>query len=246
MAGKIGRYIPDHIYRALLARSGNRCAFTGCTKPLVNAKNVYEAQLCHIESVSHKKQRYNPKLTKEEVNGYNNLMFMCLKHHNETNDEIIFPTDVMRKMKYDHESKYVESPFHFDLSHLFIIQKESEDYWLEVEKANNDEHIFPELRMEINTNSEYEELNIDITKTVNSIEELIDMIDEKDKNNNWEVFNLGFPNHINKIKILLDQMRIKYFEAHIKSNPSDMESKSKLDTLRKEFLETARNIGHID
>lgn len=246
MAGKIGRNIPDHIYRALLARSGNNCAFPGCPRPIVNTKNIYEAQLCHIESVSHKKQRYNPKLKEAEVNGYNNLMFMCLKHHVETNDENLYTTEIMRKMKYEHEAKYVENPFHLDMSHVFAIKKECEEYWNKIEIANNNEHDLPDLRVMINSKAEYPELNEDIMQTLNLLESLIEIIDEKDKDKYWEIFNIGFPNHFNKIRIVLEHMMIKHLETYLIANPQDMETKGKLNDMRKNLLELSKTSIHID
>ncbi len=246
MAGKIGRTIPDHIYRALLARSGNKCAYPGCSRPIVNKKNIYEAQLCHIESVSHKKQRYNPKLTEDELNGYDNLMFMCLKHHVETNDEKVYTADILRKMKYEHESKYIENPFNMDMSHIFTLKKEAEEYWQKVENANNNEHEFPDLKVSINTQADYNELSNEINETLDSIDNLISAIDKQDQDKYWEIFNLGFPNHLNKIRIVIEHMTIKYLEAYVASNPQDMETKSKLDRLRKDFLETSKTSAHAD
>lgn len=246
MGGKIGRNIPDHIYRALLARSGNKCAYPGCERPIVNIKNIYEAQLCHIESVLHKKQRFNDKLSEEELNGYNNLMFMCLKHHVETNDEDVYTTEIMRKMKYEHESKYVENPFHIDMSHIFALKKEAEDYWRNVENANNNEHPLPELKVSIDTKADYNELNDEILIAIDAIELLMGYIDKEDKDKYWEIYNLAFPNHLNKIRIVIEHMMIKYLEIYIASNPHDMESKDKLDKLRKHFLETSKTSVHID
>lgn len=246
MAGKIGRTIPAHIYRALLARSGNKCAYPGCPRPIVNTKNIYEAQLCHIESVSHTKQRYNPDLTEEQVKDYNNLMFMCLKHHVETNDEIVYTAAILRKMKYDHESKYIETPFHIDMSHIYTLKKEAEEYWQKVENANNNEHEFPDLKVSINTRAEYDELSNEVNETLDAIDTLIAVIDNEDKDKYWEVFNLGFPNHLNKIRIVIEHMTIKYLEAHIASNPQDMATKAKLDGLRKDFLETSKTSAHAD
>jgi hypothetical protein len=246
MAGKIKRTIPDHIYRALLARSGNKCAYTGCSRPIVNTKNIYEAQLCHIESVSHKKQRHNPMLTEEQINDYNNLMFMCLKHHVETNDEVVYTADILRKMKYDHESKYVENPFNIDMSHIYLLKKEAEDYWQKVENANNNEHKFPNLKVTINTRAEYDELSNEVNETIDAIDNLISVIDKEDQDKYWEIFNLGFPNHLNKIRIVIEHMTIKYLEAYVSNNPQDMAIKQKLDSLRKDFLETSKISTHAD
>lgn len=246
MAGKKGRTIPDQVYRALLARSGNKCAYPGCTHPIVNQKNEYVVQLCHIESVSHKKQRYNPNLTQAELNGYNNLLFMCLKHHIETNDEQVYTVDIMREIKYNHESNYVISPFTINMEHVYAIKKENEKFWEKVEYANNNEHEFPELKVNINTRANFDELGMDANNAINSIETLLQALDENDKDKYWEIFNLGFPNNLNKVRIAIDHMTIKYLEIYISQNPHDLKVKEKLDSLRKDFLQTSKTSTHVD
>jgi hypothetical protein len=246
MAGKIGRNIPAHIYRALLTRSGNKCAYPGCPNPIVNSKNIYEANLCHIESVSHKEQRYNPHLTKEQLNSYDNLMFMCTKHHVETNDENIFTVDILKEMKYKHESHFIENPFQIDMSHVYLLKKEIEEFWNKVEYVNENEHVFPDLKVSINTKADFLDLCDEIEKTINSIESLIEIIDKNDQNKYWEIFNLGFPNHLNIIRIALEQITIKYLETYLVSNPHNMQLKAKLENLRKVFLEISKTSTHAD
>ena len=232
MAGSKGRNIPTHIYRSLLARSGNKCAFPGCPRPIVNTKHVYEAQLCHIESVSDEKQRHNPNLNEAELNGYNNLMFLCLKHHIETNDEVAYTVQAMRDMKYEHESKYVENPYHIDVSHVYPLKKEAEAYWdkVAVLKISN-----PSL-MTLNTRAEYSELSANTLETLELIETIIGSFDNEVKQKYWDALNVELPNRLNKIKILTEHMLIKYLETFIESNPQDMNAKGKLDSLRNQFL----------
>ena len=246
MAGKIGRNIPAHIYRALLTRSGNKCAYPGCPNPIVNSKNIYEANLCHIESVSHKEQRYNPKLPKEQVNGYDNLMFMCRKHHVETDDENVYTVDILKDMKYKHESLYIENPYQIDMSHVYLLKKETEEFWSKVENANENEHELPDLKVEINSKADYLDLSNEIDETIKSIEFLIEVIDNQDKNKYWEIFNLGFPNHLNKIRIVLEHMSIKYLETYLTSNPHDMRLKAMLENMRKDFLVISKTSTHSD
>jgi len=73
--------------RALLAKSGNQCAFPDCNHPLINEKNKLIAQLCHIEAANKGGERYNPNQDDEQRRGYENLLFLCYRHHIETNDE---------------------------------------------------------------------------------------------------------------------------------------------------------------
>lgn len=75
------RKISTNVYRSLLSRSGNQCAFPGCPKSIFNENHKLIAQLCHIEPVGDKEVRYNPNLTDELVNDYDNLLFLCYQHH---------------------------------------------------------------------------------------------------------------------------------------------------------------------
>ena len=171
-------------------------------------------------------------------------MFMCLKHHVETNDEVVYTADILRKMKYEHESKYIENPFNIDISHIFALKKEAEEYWRKVENANNNEHKFPDLKVSINTRADYDELSNEVSETLDAIDNLISVIDKEDQDKYWEIFNLGFPNHLNKIRIVIEHMTIKYLEAYVANNPQDMATKAKLDSLRKDFLETSKTSSH--
>lgn len=64
--------IKPNIIKALLANSGNRCAFPGCNQPIVNEEYKIIAQLCHIEAASQNGPRYNKNQSDEERNGYDN------------------------------------------------------------------------------------------------------------------------------------------------------------------------------
>jgi hypothetical protein len=239
------RAINSQVYKTLLARSGNKCAFPGCPNPIFNQQYVYIAQLCHIEGVAG--QRYNPSLSVEEVNSYSNLMFLCYKHHKETDDESLFPVEVLKKMKIDHEAKYILSPFAVDMSHLFSLRKETEEYWKKVEIANTAHHVIPNLKIEIKTNADYTELNKELMDILTSLESLISIFDENAKRKYWEIFNLGFPNHLTKIKVLLEHMNIKFHESHLANNPNDNSIRDELEQLRKKFIDTtAKHTAYAD
>lgn len=60
--------------RALLARSGNRCAFPGCDHPIVDEDNDYVAQLCHIEAAAPGGERFNSRSTDEQRRSPSNLL----------------------------------------------------------------------------------------------------------------------------------------------------------------------------
>jgi hypothetical protein len=237
--------INSQIYKTLLARSGNKCAFPGCNEPLFNQKFEFIAQLCHIEGV--KGERYNPNLTDEEINSYGNILFLCYKHHKETNNEHIFTVDVLKKIKIEHEAKYILSPMIVDMSHIYSLRKETEEYWRRVEVVNTKEHLVPDLKIDINTQATYDDLYSELNSAIDSLENLISAFDETDKDKYWETINLGFPNHITISRVLIEQMRIKFYESYLANNPHDNMIKEKLEQLRKVFIEqSAKTTGHFD
>jgi hypothetical protein len=239
------RTINSQVYKTLLARSGNKCAFTGCTKPLFNQKFEFIAQLCHIEGVAG--ERHNPNLSDEEINSYGNIMFMCYEHHQETNNEKTFTVDVLKKMKIEHEAKYILSPMVVDMSYIYSLRKETEEYWRKVEIVNTTEHVIPNLKIDINTQATYDELNNELNSALDSLDSLFSCFDKSDKDKYWEIFNLGFPNHMTISRVLIEQMRIKFYESHLANNPHDNTIKGQLEQLRKEFIEnTAKSAGHVD
>ena len=78
------------VLRALFARSENRCAFPGCTALLVNEKNQFIAQVCHIEAAEGGGERFNARESDEQRRSYENLMLLCYAHHVETNDVSLY------------------------------------------------------------------------------------------------------------------------------------------------------------
>lgn len=240
------RSVNSQVYKALLSRSGNKCAFPGCTHPIFNNKFEFVAQLCHIEAVSPDGQRFNKDLTTEQVNSYGNLLFMCYKHHVETNDVTTFSVNVLKKIKQDHESQYVTSPFNVDMSHIFALKRNVENFWKRVEEINTNEHSIPDLRIKINVELDHNELIKQVSASLDSLETLLGQVGKDDKNKYWEIFNLGVPNHTSAIRVLLEHMNIKYHEEKLNNNPSDMEVREQLDKLRVNFLNLAKNSAHFD
>jgi hypothetical protein len=89
--------------RELYLKSGNRCAFPGCSRLLFNEKGIFVGQVCHIEAAEPGGERFNASQTNEERRQPSNLMLMCYDHHVETNDEAVFTVPRLRQMKVDHE-----------------------------------------------------------------------------------------------------------------------------------------------
>lgn len=89
----------------LFSRSGNLCAFPGCSRSIMNANGVRVGQICHIEGAEPDGERFNENQTNEQRRAYSNLILLCYEHHVETNDIKKFDTPRMQQMKAEHERK---------------------------------------------------------------------------------------------------------------------------------------------
>jgi len=101
--------------KLLLAfRSGDHCAFPECDRSLTvdgNSDNpVITGVAAHIEGEKSDAARYNPAMTDEQRNHYNNLIYMCGDHHTQIDkQENDFPVVRLLKIKSDHEQKVREA-----------------------------------------------------------------------------------------------------------------------------------------
>jgi hypothetical protein len=95
-----------HTVRELYLKSGNRCAFPGCTKFLFNETGTFIGEICHIEAAEPGGERFNPNQTSGERASAANLLLMCHDHHLQTNNVEKFDVARMRRIKEDHERLY--------------------------------------------------------------------------------------------------------------------------------------------
>ena len=78
----MGRLTPKtNTLKALFAKSGNQCAFPGCDHPMINKKNQFIGQVCHIESALPGGERFNKESNDEFRRCYENLILLCYPHH---------------------------------------------------------------------------------------------------------------------------------------------------------------------
>lgn len=104
--------------KVLLAyRSGDRCALTGCGQQLSRASEcgnpINLGVAAHIEGEKggnlrgKRSARYNPDMTDEQRNSYNNLIYLCANCHAKVDSipqgEIDYPTERLHKIKAEHE-----------------------------------------------------------------------------------------------------------------------------------------------
>ena len=171
------------VLRALFARSGNQCAFPGCTQPLINAKNKFIAQVCHIEAASKGGERYNPNGNDEHRRSYENLVIFCYPHHIETNDVDDYPVERLLEIKRQHEQIFLKSDFKLDEAELHNLSYDMQEYWSEIDRLNDIEHIFANsgLAMNVKGVSSFFDVIASAHDAVNGIESLLEDFHESDK-----------------------------------------------------------------
>lgn len=95
----------------LYAKSGNMCAL--CRKQLFSENGTKLGEICHIEAVGEDGLRYNPKLTEEYINSYDNLILLCPTCHTLIDskvNEATYTVATLQNIKKNHET-YVSTFF---------------------------------------------------------------------------------------------------------------------------------------
>lgn len=171
------------VLRALFARSGNQCAFPGCTQPLINEKNRFIAQVCHIEAASEGGERYNPEGNDEHRRSYENLLILCYPHHIETDDVEEYPVERLLQIKRDHEQVFLKSDFKIDESELAKLSYDMEKYWSDIDRLNKLDHIFANsgLAMDVNGENSFFDVIASAYDAVNGLETLLESFHKSDE-----------------------------------------------------------------
>lgn len=112
-------------------------------------------QVCHIEAALPGGERYNPGQTDEERRGYDNLFLLCYPHHIETNDVVVYTTEKLKRIKWEHEARFEKSDFKIDEAALFKIIADMDDYWARIDRLNTLEHSMAELAFKINAKGSF-------------------------------------------------------------------------------------------
>jgi hypothetical protein len=109
--------VPLKDQKILLIRSGNRCAFPGCCKALVEygplQRQVIIGEIAHIVSESPQGPRGTEFPSNGEHNRHANLIFFCPEHHKTIDDQPqVFTAERLRQIKADHEAAIERSIVH--------------------------------------------------------------------------------------------------------------------------------------
>lgn len=94
------------VMEQLFARSGNQCAFPGCTNKFY-LDDVYVGQKCHVEATSEGGPRYNVKRIEDgTVDDESNLILLCPIHHKVVDScPETFTPAALKDMKNKHEAE---------------------------------------------------------------------------------------------------------------------------------------------
>jgi len=263
------------VIRALFAKSGNRCAFPGCTATLINERNQFVAQVCHIEAAEEGGERYNPSQTDEARRGFDNLLLLCYPHHVETDDTANFSVERLRKIKAEHETDFGRNIFKIDESLLYKITAEMEEFWMRAELLNREHVESSDQAIEIDLRASFSELAAKARLHVNDVLSLRDLLISNDNQdavntqtlrqtliergatiddalafnggpNNFEILNLGFTNTATRLNVLLVQMELLHLQEHLKLNSSDQIARRRIEDLKAEFADIAASSGDVD
>jgi len=160
------------VLRALFARSGNRCCFPGCTSTLVNDRNLFVGQVCHIEAAEPGGERFNPDQSDYDRRSYENLLLLCYPHHVETNDITQYTVTRLRQLKAEHERTFGQNPFKIDESLLYKVTQEMDDYWQEVEELHRNHHVFSDLAIPIDAKASFTALAAHANKLLSDLQRI--------------------------------------------------------------------------
>lgn len=96
--------------KELYARSGNQCAFPGCSHELFIDGNINLSQICHIYGLKPGSARYTSEIPEENLNKISNLILLCPYHHKmvDSQPEVYLP-DTLISMKKSHEAEVSRS-----------------------------------------------------------------------------------------------------------------------------------------
>lgn len=173
--------------RALFAKSGNVCAYPGCTHELVNSKNKFVAEVCHIEAAEPGGERYNSAQGDEQRRSFENLLILCHKHHVETDEVEEFPVEKMKELKASHEAVQGKKIFKVDESVIFQLEADMLKYWATVERANKAEHVAPDFAVDIKAYKSPVEIFEVLYRSAEGIEKFTNDLREWDYTLNEEV-----------------------------------------------------------
>jgi hypothetical protein len=234
--------------RALFARSGNECAFPGCSQRLINHRNQFVGQVCHINAAAIDGQRYDPNQTDDQRRSYENLILLCYPHHIETNEVAEYSAARLQQMKWRHEACFETRPYAIEESILRAISEEMNLFWAQVERLNSIEHSMAEFAVPIDARGSFFDVLSQMQREHRYLQSFFDAFREADQDGlkHWELHNLGVPNRMQQLHIDLLHLEIKFLEEYLKTHPEDSVARIRLEALKRQFKEIAQHAAVRD
>jgi hypothetical protein len=103
--------------KIIFALSGNKCAYPGCTNPIIMPSTDKSAplvlsQICHIYALSEDGPRGKAGLTQAELNAPENLILFCPTHHVIVDGQHeTYPAELLKQWKEEHEANVHKQPY---------------------------------------------------------------------------------------------------------------------------------------
>lgn len=216
------------VLRALFARSGNQCAYPGCTHEIVDSENTLVGQVCHIEAAMPGGQRFNPEQTGEQRHGEENLILLCYRHHKETDDVEYFSVAALKKIKADHEKEFGRNLFKIDESALYKLSADMDQFWLKIDGVNEANFDVLDSPIEIYAKATILDLISQVEAELENVEKLFEWLKESDDNAFPDLMHLFDllkiePSVIEKIPYYKNPFReAKNFEVHCLGVPNTL------------------------
>lgn len=262
--------------KLLYVRSGNECAFTDCHHPIFNDKGVYIAQLCHIKAANKGGQRYDTNQSDEERSAPANLIFMCHRHHKETDCTDEFSVEKLFEMKVNHERNFTEKGKEATREMIRQVLFEINYFW---ERQTLKTFEVQDLKITRDFDKKVMDLISELSEHIENIQNYCDLCAETDsseslksdlkslfeqakldyskienipyyenpfENRNWESHNIRRPNLFSHLSLCLNQLKVKTIEELLKNEPENIELKALLNTSRKEFETEYDRMYYVD
>ena len=271
----MGRHIKVEVWRALLAKSGNCCAYPGCNNQIVDEDNIMIGEMAHIEAAEEGGPRYNKKQTDDERNSYDNLIYLCPIHHKIIDRKVDkYSVEKLKEMKSEHEYKFKNNVYKFDYSKIYDVNEELQRFLEKVDNKSKENNC--DMAVEINKGEKFVTLAQEIYEKIDFVErtscKFLEYFDNLNENiikfmeeigydtqkwkeivyyDNpfinafWETLAIGYVNVVNVSRIRLMQMEILYYSEYLKFN-EDYEAKKRLEKIKKEFYDLAGSVIYND
>ena len=223
---------------------------------MINQKNQFIGQVCHIKAARLGGERYDIHQSDEDRRGYENLILLCCEHHIETNDELEFTPEKMKAMKLEHEKNFLKNDYKINETALYKIAEEMEQFWEKVEKSKSENHVDPDMALSSYFGKSFAEVVNDTYQRLEFLGELTRLVRETNilcnrqinymelkhgdyseilkesphyqpfEIENWEIHDSGIPNILMVLEANIIYLELKYLEAYLKLSPNDSEERN--------------------